>query len=94
MYIKDVVRHLNEAQVPKLGNVRPIDINSFLDDYKIRDAQKDENIIPPRAPTLTERRENEKKYENGSNVLQLNDLVYLDQKETQFTKQYTQKVRN
>lgn len=92
LYIKTVVKHLNEAQVPKLGYVSPIEINSFLDDYKIRDAQAENGITPVRAPTILERRENEKKYASEKNVLQLKDLVYLDQKETAFTKQYTRKV--
>jgi hypothetical protein len=86
------VRHLNEAQVPKLGYVSPIEINSFLDDYKIRDAQIEHSITPVRAPTLLQRRQNEKNYASATNVLQLDDLVYLDNKETAFTKQYNKKV--
>jgi len=76
----------------KLGDVRPMDINTFLDDYKIRDAQAQHSISPVRGPSLLQRRENDKIYENATNVLRLNDLVYLDSKETSFTKQYQQKV--
>ena len=93
-YLKTVAKHLNETPVPKLGDVRPIDINSFLDDYKIREAQKEHFVTPVTAPTFKERRQNEKKYNSAVNVLKLGDLVYLDQKETAFTKQYNKKVSN
>jgi hypothetical protein len=86
------VRQLNEAPVPKLGDVSPIEINTFLDDYKIRDSQIAHSITPVRAPTLLQRRQNENNYKIATNVLQLDDLVYLDLKETVFTKQYTTKV--
>ena len=91
-YIKTVVQHLNQCQVSKLGNVSPIEINSFLDDYKIRDAQLAHSITPVRGPSLIQRRENETNYKNEKNVLQTGDLVYLDEKETAFTKQYKRKV--
>jgi hypothetical protein len=91
-YIKSVVQHLNEAHVKKLGGVSPIEINSFLDDYKIRDAQLANSVTPVTGPTIMERRENEKIYKDEINVLKLGDLVYLDEKETAFTKQYKRKV--
>jgi hypothetical protein len=91
-YIKSVVQHLNEAHVKKLGGVSPIKINSFLDDYKIRDAQLANSVTPVTGPTIMERRENEKIYKDEINVLKLGDLVYLDEKETAFTKQYKRKV--
>ena len=91
-YIKTVVQHLNEASVPKLGGVSPIEINSFLDDYKIRDAQLANSITPVTGPTIIERRENEKSYKEKKTALQLGDLVYLDEKETAFTNQYKRKV--
>lgn len=93
-YIKDVVTQLNQVQVPKLGYVRPIEINSFLDDYKVRDGQNLHGISAVSAPTLSERRENEKKYSSAKNVLQLGDLVYLDPNENKFSKQYVRKVKH
>ena len=92
MYIKTVVQHLNEVPVPKLGDISPMEINSFLDDYKIRDSQIANSIDPVRGPSINERRENDASYESAKNVLQLGDLVYLDEKETAFSKQYKQKV--
>lgn len=92
LYLNKVVEHLNEMLVPKLGNIAPIEINSFMDDYKIRDAQKEHSIKPVSAPSFEERRQNEKDYSNASNVLQLDDLVFLDLKETAFTKQFNKKV--
>jgi hypothetical protein len=91
-YIKMVVQHLNEAQVPKLGYIAPIEINSFLDDFKVREAQQANSIMPETGPTLLERRKNEANYEEAKNVLRIGDLVYLDEKETAFTKQYKRKV--
>jgi hypothetical protein len=87
-----VVQHLNEAQVPKLGYIAPIEINSFLDDFKVREAQQANSIMPETGPTLLERRKNEANYEEAKNVLRIGDLVYLDEKETAFTKQYKRKV--
>lgn len=78
--------------VKKLGGLAPIELNGFLDDYKVRDAQANSSIIPVRAPSLNERRQNMINYKNEKNVLQLNDLVFLDTKETAFSKQYTAKV--
>jgi len=91
-YIKTVVQHLNETPVQKLGYIAPNEINSFLDDYKARDAQLEHSIIPVKGPTLIQRKKNEAIYKSAKNVLQTGDLVYLDEKETAFTKQYKRKV--
>jgi hypothetical protein len=91
-FLPIVIANLNNTPVPKLGNIKPIEVNSYLDDYKIREAQLARNITPVLAPTLQERNKNEENFNQADSSFKTGDLVYLDFKESAFSKQYLKKV--
>jgi len=91
-YLPIVIANLNNTPVPKLGNIAPIEVNTYLDDYKIREAQLAQNITPVLAPTLQERNKNEETFNQADSSFKTGDLVYLDFKESAFSKQYLKKV--
>ncbi len=91
-FLPIVIANLNNTPVPKLGDIAPIEVNTFLDDYKVREAQLARNIIPVLAPTLQERNKNEETLNQSDNSFKTGDLVYLDFKENAFSKQYLKKV--
>jgi len=91
-YLPIVIANLNNTPVHKLGNIAPIEVNTYLDDYKIREAQLAQNITPDLAPTLQERNKNEETFNQADSSFKTGDLVYLDFKESAFSKQYLKKV--
>jgi|694.fasta_scaffold10365_10 hypothetical protein len=91
-YLPIVIANLNNTPVHKLGNIAPIEVNTYLDDYKIREAQLAQNITPVLAPTLQERNKNEETFNQADSSFKTGDLVYLDFKESAFSKQYLKKV--
>ena len=91
-FLPIVIENLNNTPVPKLGDIAPNEVNSYLDDYKIRQAQLARNITPVLAPTLQQRNKNEETDNQSDDLFKTGTLVYLDFKESAFSKQYVKKV--
>ena len=88
-YLPQTIENLNKRHVKSLGGVAPIEINSFLDDVKIRSAQESKNVQVYREPDYREQIESQKNY-NSENKTPFKEgaYVYLDLKSSAFDKSY------
>ena len=72
-YLSQVVKNLNNTPNSAIGNLKPSEINSHLDDEKI-----DKIKGVPQYPTLNELIGNETSYSKNKKNIQLGDYVYAD----------------
>ena len=92
-YLPLVVDSLNARHIQSLGGVQPKEINSFLDDVKIRKAQEVNCVLPYEEPDYKTQNANQSKYLNDAkSPLKVGDYVYLDFKQTAFDKSYDTQV--
>jgi len=92
-YLEKTVKNLNERHVKSLGGFQPKNANSFLDDPKIRDAQRQNGVEVYKDPPLTEQLENEKKFNSDKKKkFSVGDYVYLDARSTAFDKSFDMQV--
>ncbi len=81
LFLNDIVQAINHSQLVVLGGLRPSDINSPLDDPKV-----DEATGIPQDVTFGDQLQNQKKYENNPQKLQVGDFVYVNFGPTTFSK--------
>lgn len=92
-YLDITVASLNKRHVKGLGGIAPGEINSFLDDVKIRDAQKDQNITPYEEPDFEDQRSAQESYEPSQKCpFEVGSYVYLDLEKSFFDKGYDMQV--
>lgn len=92
-YLEITVNSLNKRHVKALGGVAPGDINSFVDDVKIRSAQQKNNITPYKEPNFEEQRELQASYEPTTKYpFDVGSYVYLDLQRTPFDKGYDMQI--
>ncbi len=72
-YLSQTVENINKKQTAAIGGLRPIDINSPLDDPKI-----DEAIGIPEDVSFEDQVRNQKKYETDRKKFQKGDYVFAD----------------
>ena len=87
-----VVDALNKKPIEILGNVAPIEINSELDDVKIRDSQQENNVIVYAEPSWKEQNSAQANYSTSNNSFQIGQHVYLDKKIEVFDKSFFAQV--
>lgn len=87
-YLHYVVEALNNRPLEKLGNLRPIDIKSPLDDVKVQKAQQEHHVEPFSEPSWDEQDRNQKEYDRNKQNLQPGDFVYLDNRKDVFGKSF------
>ena len=75
-----VVEALNEKPLQLLGNIAPVQINSELDDVKVRDAQQENNVVTYKEPDWKEQNSSQENYASSGNPFQIGQHVYLDAK--------------
>ena len=83
-----VVNALNKKPLEILGNVAPIEINSELDDIKIRDSQQKNNVSVYKEPKWQEQNLAQSIYPLSQNPFQIGQHVYLDKKIEVFSKSF------
>jgi hypothetical protein len=88
-----VVSALNKKPQKQLGNLSPSEITSELDDPKVRDAQRAENVHIYKEPSWEQQNENQEEYSNTNNPFQIGQHVYLDKKTEVFDKAFFAQVR-
>lgn len=92
-YLQITVNSLNKRHVKGLGGVAPIEINSFIDDVKIRNAQTKNNIIPYKEPNFEEQRQSQEDYKGTSKYpYEIGTYVYLDLQRSPFDKGYDMQI--
>ncbi len=72
-YLSQTVENINKRKLKAIGNLRPIDINSPLDDPKI-----DQAVGIPEDISFEEQVRNQEKYEKNKKNLQKGDYVFAD----------------
>ena len=83
-----VVNALNKKPSEILGNVAPSEINSELDDVKIRDSQQENNVSVYKEPKWQEQNLAQSIYPLSQNPFQIGQHVYLDKKIEVFSKSF------
>ena len=92
-YLPLVVASLNARHIKSLGGVQPKEINSLLDDVKIRKAQEVNCVIPFEEPDYKTQNANQSTYLNDpKSPFKIGDYVYLDFKQSAFDKSYDTQV--
>lgn len=92
-YLDITVASLNRRHVKSLGGVAPGDINSFVDDIKIRQAQERHNIVPYQEPTFEEQNSAQSSYKPSEKYpFEVGTYVYLDLEKSAFDKGYDMQV--
>ena len=92
-YLPITVDSLNSRHIKSLGWVQPKEINSFLDDVKIRHAQEQNCIVPFEEPNYKEQNQSQTDYLNDpKSALKIGDYVYLDFKQSAFDRGYDTQV--
>jgi Integrase core domain len=92
-YLEITVNSLNKRHVKALGNVAPIEINSFVDDIKIREAQEKNKIEPYREPVFEEQRKLQENYKPSPKFpFDVGKYVYLDLPRNAFDKGYDMQI--
>ena len=88
-----VVDALNKKPIKFLGNISPAEINSELDDVKIRDAQQQNKTTVYQEPTWKEQNKSQENYPRSANAFQIGQHVYLDKKTEVFDKSFFAQVK-
>ena len=92
-YLAITVESLNSRHIKSLGGVQPKEINSFIDDVKIRHAQEQNCILPFEEPSFREQNQNQADYlKDPKSTFKIGDYVYLDFKRSAFDKSYDTQV--
>lgn len=89
-----VVDALNKKPIKFLGNVSPIEINSELDDVKIRDAQRENDVTVYKEPTWQQQNLSQENYPTSGNSFKIGQHVYLDRKTEVFDKSFFAQVNS
>ena len=87
-----VVEALNEKPLQLLGNIAPVQINSELDDVKVRNAQQENNVVTYKEPDWKEQNSSQENYASSGNPFQIGQHVYLDAKTEIFDKSFFAQV--
>lgn len=87
-YLPFIVNALNQRQLERLGNLRPEDISSPLDNVKVQNARKEKNIQVYKEPDWRTQEKNQSDYEASSNPLKVGTFVYADQLQSVFQKSF------
>ena len=87
-----VVDSLNKKHIKQLGNISPSEINSDLDDVKIRDAQKLNNVSVYQEPSWKQQNMNQENFSSSGNAFQVGQHVYMDKKTEVFDKSFFAQV--
>ncbi len=88
-FLKLALAALNNRHVKSIGGIRPSEIQSNLDDYKIREAQRKNHIFPYKEPNYLEQNKNQKSYLNDpKKKLQLGTYVLIDVEPSRFRKSF------
>lgn len=82
----------NKTPLKKLGWLKPVDINSIFDSYKVTAARKNHSINVYKEPKYIEQVKNQKLYEKNLKNLQKGSYVYLDFNESLFGKSFDVQV--
>jgi|GWRWMinimDraft_6_1066014.scaffolds.fasta_scaffold19901_1 hypothetical protein len=93
-YFLDItVTSLNKRHVKALGGVAPIEINSFVDDVKIRDAQDKNQVKPYIEPNFEDQQKLQASYKPSRKYpFDVGDYVYLDLQRSPFDKGYDMQI--
>jgi len=92
-FLKLTVKALNNRHLKSLGGIKPMDVTSSLDDVKIRQAQKNNHIVPYKEPNYEQQNQNQKSYENDKmKIFKVGSYVYIDRKPTKFDRSYDLQV--
>jgi hypothetical protein len=68
---------LNKKPIKFLGNVSPIQINSELDNVKIRDAQRENDVFVYKEPTWQQQNSLQENYPTSGNSFQSNMSILV-----------------
>jgi hypothetical protein len=93
-YFLDItVTSLNKRHVKALGGVAPIEINSFVDDVKIRDAKEKNQVKPYIEPNFEDQQKLQASYKPSRKYpFDVGDYVYLDLQRSPFDKGYDMQI--
>lgn len=93
-YLPQITENLNKRHVKSLGGVEPGQINSFLDDPIIRNAQEKHHIEPYKEPHWEEQNQNQAEaLKDPKQPFPIGSYVYLDLPKDPFTKGFDYQVR-
>ena len=87
-----VVDALNQKHIKLLGNISPSEINSELDDVKVRDAQQQNNVTFYQEPSWKQQNESQENFPRSGSSFQVGQHVYLDKKTEVFDKSFFAQV--
>jgi hypothetical protein len=87
-----VVDALNQKHIKLLGNISPSEINSELDDVKVRDAQQQNNVTFYQEPSWKQQNKSQKNFPRSGSSFQVGQHVYLDKKTEVFDKSFFAQV--
>jgi hypothetical protein len=90
-HLSEVVQSYNHTPIKKLGWLAPENINSVYDSFIVTNAQKKNNILVYKEPSLQEQLQNESNLKLED--IKEGDYVYLSSNEKLFDKSYDVKVR-
>jgi len=92
-FLQITVNSLNKRHVKALGGVAPGEVNSFVDDIKIRDAQEKHKIKPYEEPVFEEQRKLQENYQPSTKYpFDVGKYVYLDLPRNSFDKGYDMQI--
>lgn len=92
-YLGQTVENLNKRHVKALGDVAPIEINSFYDDVKIRSAQATKKVEVYREPNYKQQIQSQNNYSSENKTpFKEGAYVYLDLKSSAFDKSYDMQI--
>lgn len=93
-YLPLCISNLNKRHVKSLGGIEPGQINSFLDDPLIRNAQEEHNITPYAEPHWKTQNLNQSEaLQNTAEPFPVGSYVYLDLPKDNFTKGFDYQVK-
>lgn len=87
-YLPFVTSALNKRRLPRLGFLRPEDINSPDNDIDVRKAKEENHIKTLTEPSWRQQVENQKLYESSKSPFQKGAFVYLDDPQFVFNKSF------
>lgn len=92
-YLEITINSLNKRHVKALGGIAPDEINSFVDDVKIRNAQKTQDIQPYKEPNFEDQRTSQQNYTPTDKYpFKVGSYVYLDLQRSPFDKGYDMQI--
>lgn len=89
--LPDAVNLLNSQPMDRNGGIPPGDINSFMDDVKLRQAHIEHKVIFPE-PNRNSEIEEEINQQNSKSDFKIGSYVYLDRESKTFQKSFELKV--